>query len=348
LWAFGLFGAALLAPMPARAEASSADKAAAEALFDRGVTLLRAKNYKEACEKLETSQRIEPAVGTLLYLGECYERLGRTASAWATFREASSLAQASGQTDRARIAGQRADKLEPDLAYLALAVPAEPRPAGLLVRRGEETIKPDLYSVSIPADPGEVKIEVSAPGYETFTTTLSLSARDRRMFDVPPLKALPGNEKPVLQAAPKEPPPKAEPDGPVTGKWAATPEPPASTSSGAGKVVGLVVAGVGLVGIGVGSYYGVRAYQRNKDAKNKYHCSGSVCQDPGGAAGVAVTNDALDKARVSNIAFAAGGGLLVAGVLIYALSPGRSESALLVAPALAQNGAGLTLRGGFE
>jgi serine/threonine-protein kinase len=113
-------------------------------------------------------------------------------------------------------------------------------------------------------------------------------------------------------------------------------------------VVGLVVAGVGLVGIGVGSYYGVRAYQRNKDAKNKYHCSGSVCQDPGGAAGVAVTNDALDKARVSNVAFIAGGGLLVAGVLIYALSPGRSESALVVAPAVAQNGAGLTLRGGFE
>ena len=134
----------------------------------------------------------------------------------------------------------------------------------------------------------------------------------------------------------------------MTGKWAATPEPPPSNSSGAGRVVGLVVGGVGLVGIGVGSYFGVRAYQKNKDAKDKYDCSGNTCPNPNGAAGVALTDSALDKARISNIAFAAGGGLLVAGVLIYALSPARTESALVVAPALAQNGAGLTLRGGFQ
>lgn len=339
----------LFASAGARAEASSADKAAAEALFDRGVALLRAKDYKEACAKLETSRRIEPAVGTLLYLGECYERLGRTASAWATFREASSLAQASGQTERARIAGQRADKLEPELAYLAIVVPAYSRPSGLTVRRSEETIKPDLYAVSIPADPGEVKIEVSAPGYAPFTTTLSLSARDRRLFEVPPLEALPGSDKPAEQPKPTEPhdPNKVAPDGPVTGKWAATPTPPASGSN-VGHVVGLVVGGVGLVGIGVGSYFGVRAYQKNKDAKDNFHCSGNTCLDPGGAKGVAITDDALDQARISNITFAAGGGLLLAGVLIYALSPSHQESAWLVAPSVAQNGAGLTLRGGFQ
>jgi len=60
----------------------------------------------------------DPAVGTLLYLAECLEKSGRTASAWATFREASSAARASGQAERARIGQERASKLESRLVRL--------------------------------------------------------------------------------------------------------------------------------------------------------------------------------------------------------------------------------------
>ena len=59
--------AGLAAVNPCAAQSTSGDKAAAEALFDQGVSLLRGRRYKEACEKLETSQKIDPAVGTLLY-----------------------------------------------------------------------------------------------------------------------------------------------------------------------------------------------------------------------------------------------------------------------------------------
>src|SRR5687768_7618823 len=84
--------------------AGASDKAAAEALFDQGVRLMKQNNFADACPKLEESDRIDPAVGTLLYLGECYERVGKTASAWATFREAASIANNSNQADRARVA----------------------------------------------------------------------------------------------------------------------------------------------------------------------------------------------------------------------------------------------------
>src|SRR5690606_40388855 len=53
------------------------DKAAAEALFDEGVKLLKDGKYEEACRKLETSQRVDPGIGTLIYLGECYKKAGR-------------------------------------------------------------------------------------------------------------------------------------------------------------------------------------------------------------------------------------------------------------------------------
>jgi tetratricopeptide (TPR) repeat protein len=326
----------------ANAEASSSDKAAAEALFDRGVTLLRAKEYKEACAKLETSQRIEPAVGTLLYLGECYDRLGRTASAWATFREASSLAQASGQAERAKVASQRADKLEPDLAYLTVTVAPEALVPGLVVRRSSEVIKPDLYGVSIPADPGEINIEASAPGYESQSSKTTLSARDRRTVTIPALKAVPGSTPPRDEVKPE--PPTSSQSSMALPHESITPEAPPSRSN-AGRVVGVVIGGVGLVGVGIGSYFGVRAYQKNRDAKDDYRCSGDVCLDPGG---LSLTDEARDQARLSNIAFAAGGGLLALGIVIYAVSPSQSQSGLSVAPSIASNGAGLSVQGGFQ
>ncbi|HEY0463370.1 MAG TPA: hypothetical protein VGC79_04135, partial [Polyangiaceae bacterium] len=64
-------------PTPARAEAGAAQKAAAESLFDDGLKAMKSGHFSEACPKLEESERIDPAIGTLLYLGECYEKVGR-------------------------------------------------------------------------------------------------------------------------------------------------------------------------------------------------------------------------------------------------------------------------------
>ncbi|MEO8877348.1 MAG: hypothetical protein ABI461_17265, partial [Polyangiaceae bacterium] len=74
------------------------DLAAAEALFEDGRKSMDANDFAAACPKLEESERLAPAVGTLLNLGICYEKSHRTASAWATFKEATSAARASGQS----------------------------------------------------------------------------------------------------------------------------------------------------------------------------------------------------------------------------------------------------------
>jgi len=72
---------------------SAADKATAETLFDEGRRLLVQNKLPEACSKFAESQRLDPAIGTQLNLGDCYERTGRLASAWAQFREASAAAR---------------------------------------------------------------------------------------------------------------------------------------------------------------------------------------------------------------------------------------------------------------
>src|ERR1700743_3286590 len=135
LWSLSAFTSAALGARVAEAQVSAADKATAEALFDRGLTLLKEGRLEEACQRLEQSNTIEHGIGTMLYLAECYEKSGRTASAWALFREASSEAHAAGQVERATAGRQRAARLEPTLSRLTIEVPDAARVPGLEVTR---------------------------------------------------------------------------------------------------------------------------------------------------------------------------------------------------------------------
>src|SRR5581483_5876986 len=84
---------ALLVPAVARA----GDPAAAQALFDQAKDLASQGRHVEACQKLEESEKLDPGIGTEFHLADCWQHLGRTASAWAMFREVESKARASGQ-----------------------------------------------------------------------------------------------------------------------------------------------------------------------------------------------------------------------------------------------------------
>ena len=171
-------------------ETNSQAKAAAEAQFDEGLALMKSGNLPGGCAKLESSQRVEPAIGTLLYLGECYARVGRSASAWATFREAASLASAANQLDRARQARLRATDLEPKLAYVKIVVPeAVLHLAGLAVLRDGDAVDLTLLGTSLPVDPGSTRIEVRAPGYEPFVNTAEIAPASRTDVEVPRLVA---------------------------------------------------------------------------------------------------------------------------------------------------------------
>ena len=77
-------GAAALFVAPAvMAEPSARDRAAAEATFRQATALMDEERFAEACEKFAASQDLDPGLGTLLHLADCYDRAGRTASAWA-------------------------------------------------------------------------------------------------------------------------------------------------------------------------------------------------------------------------------------------------------------------------
>ncbi len=116
--------ASALLVRPALAQISAGDAALAEKLFDDARQLMAKKAYPEACPKLAESERLDPGVGTLLNLGDCYEKSGKVASAWATYREAEGASVRDGQKKRATFAASRAKALEPSLPYLVIEMPA--------------------------------------------------------------------------------------------------------------------------------------------------------------------------------------------------------------------------------
>ncbi len=134
------------------------DPARAQALFTEGRALFAQGKLVEACAKFEESNKADPAFGTQLNLAACYEKLGKTASAWALLVALAS----SGSDERAKYAGERAAQLEPSLSKLTLSVPNAP--AGTEVKRDGVAVSTASYGLAVPVDPGHHVIDATAPG----------------------------------------------------------------------------------------------------------------------------------------------------------------------------------------
>jgi hypothetical protein len=314
----------LLASAPlAHAQSTVDSKAAAESLFDDGLALMRKGDLAAACLKLEQSQSIDHGIGTMLYLAECYEKSGRSASAWAMFRQAASEAAASGETTRAEAGRQRAEKLTPVLSKLTVTVSA-PVPPGLELKRNGTPLPSSLWGTPLPVDPGDQRVEASAPGYLPWSGTVRVAANaDSAALAVPALTPQPVNELRVAQPAAPLIAPAAAPAASTSSPAADTGA--ASSSGSTQRIVGIVIGAVGVVGIGVGSAFGLQAISKNDEAKKHCPGGGARCDD---AQGVSLTEDAQSAARLSNVFMIGGAVLAAAGVVTYLMAPPDSEPRL--------------------
>jgi len=160
----------------------------AQALFEEGRRLLDEGETAQACPKLAASSRLEPRVASKLSLASCYERLGRTASAWREYQEVAALAAKAGDSEwqREMYAIERVNALEKKLVRLTITV-AETTP-GLVIQRNGETVLPAQLGVAVPVDPGELVISASAPGKATWTRTVKIAKEPATSVAVPALK----------------------------------------------------------------------------------------------------------------------------------------------------------------
>ncbi|MBI5549565.1 MAG: hypothetical protein HY901_37240, partial [Deltaproteobacteria bacterium] len=148
----------------------------ADELFREGKKLLDAKRYAEACGKLEASQKLDRALGTLLNLADCYEKQGRTASAYASFTEAAKWAKEKGQEPREKVARERMAVLVQRLSQVLVRVaPEAAAQKGLELKRNGVGIERATWGVSAPLDPGEYQLEARAPGCRAWTKNVTVA-----------------------------------------------------------------------------------------------------------------------------------------------------------------------------
>lgn len=94
-----------------------------------------------------------------------------------------------------------------------------------------------------------------------------------------------------------------------------------SSSGNTQKTLALVAGGVGVVGVALGTVFGLQSVSKHSDAEKK--CPGA-CTDQ---AGVDLWNDARSAGNLSTIAFAVGGvGLATGAILWFTAKPSKSSA----------------------
>ncbi len=324
--------------LAATAQASDAgDKAAAEALFQQGKSLMEQKQYAEACEKFRASQELDAGLGTLLHLADCYEKEGRTASAWATFEEAASVAASRGDTNRNDIAQGRASSLKPHLSYIVIRAAVQP-PAGAVVTRDGRAVPSAVWGVPVPVDPGTTVIEVTAPGYQSAKVQVTVPARAPAPVEVtlPALTPAPPSETPTEPASSSGTPTASAPTTPT----APPPAPDLEQPGDSQKTIGLILGGVGVVALGVAAVFTVSGYSDYQESLDDCDPSNeNVC----GVQGKSLRDDARSSLDLATIIGGAGVAVLGTGVVLYVTAP--ASPAATGTEALLTRGLGLGYQG---
>lgn len=285
------------------ARADDAQTQAAEALYRQARALAERGDLNAACEKFAASHALEPGVGTLLHLGDCYERTERFASAFESFERAVQLAEERGDAVRKRLASVRARALMPRMPRLEVRSSAE-APPDLQITVNGAPLAPDALDRPLPKDQGRYEIRFSAPGYESFTSNVELANGQGEVTIVTAPRL-------VRTPAPREP--AAEPSRvPVDD----------APGGSAQRTVAWVVGGAGVALAVVAGVFTALAVGKNEDSK-------SFC-DPEdanrcGPEGVALRSDARGMASAATVAGVAGGVALAGGVVLYLTAPADEE-----------------------
>jgi len=149
----------VLSASPARAQGR--DAATADALFRDARALMKSGDFKAACPKLAESQRLDPAPGTAINLGDCWEKLGKLADALQSYRDALDLLKPGDQ--RIGPAKEQIAALEKRVPKLTIKL-APGAPEGARVKRDDVELGDASLGVALPVNPGEHWVVVVAPG----------------------------------------------------------------------------------------------------------------------------------------------------------------------------------------
>jgi hypothetical protein len=324
----------LVVPAP-RAHAQTAPSptvAQARDAFARGAKLASEERWGDALAAFTESAELRPHATTVYNVGYCERALGHAVRARKNFGLALALDEKAGGaelTPELRAASKK--YLEETRSQIAMPKLAVPKDVSITVDgRPLEALEDGRFLAGTrPQAPGEkvpsgsFSIEIDAGAHEIVIT--APDGRSKVGHEYFP----PGSTKEVRLELPPPAPIVVAPVYVDTGK--------------SRRAWGYVIGGIGLVGMGIGTYFGLSARSTWSDAKDA--CPDrSKCDD----AAVRLSSDARSEANVSTIAFVAGGAALVGGtILVLTSSPTERPRATVGAAIDPRGSAWLSLSGSF-
>ncbi len=286
--------------------AFAADTAAAQTLFSDARKLMVAGNYTDACPKLDESEKLDPGMGTLYNLGDCYEHIGKTASAWAAFDEVADEARDAGEVSRAQDARTRANALLPGLAHLTIDASSIRALAGVKITRDGAEIGAPEWGNAIPVDPGEHIVTATAPGKKDWSAKVNVTRHQGAVLEIP-----------VLVDATVSAPPPPMYFGPRRNAEE-------HSDGSAQRTVGVALAGVGVLAAGAGLVVGLMS-RGEESAANKNGCNEdtNVCTSQHA---IDERSNAVVEGNVSSVLAITGAIVATSGIVLWATAPHASKT----------------------
>jgi hypothetical protein len=268
------------------------------------------KKFPEACPRLERSYKLDAAPGTLLNLAVCHEAIGKTATAWNEFRDTVTIAKRENRNDRLTFAQKRLKELDGKIS--TLTVTDQARESGLEWRLDGVKVGVESFGIALPIDPGTHTIEATAPGKQTWKTSVDvLKDGEKKTLEIPALV-----NAPIIKETPRvEPPP-----------------PPVIVEKSRGPSPWIwVTIGFGVVGWGAFGLGGVESLTNWNDRKTNCGIGGdpNACNQ----AGIEADKNARTWALVADIGLGVGATATVATIIIAAVGrPKAKDTHVSVSP----------------
>lgn len=325
---------------PTKVVRAQAPEGEADALFAEGRRLMVRGDYQRACPKFAEAERLRHGVGTLLNLADCYERLGKTASASRVFLQAAAAAEAASDA-RGEIARDRARSLESRLLRLTIDTSRVASVEGLEISRDGAVVERGQWNAPVVLDPGRYLIEVRAPGRETFSQSVLLG-NESVVIEIPGFAE---TTKPASTSTPERP--QTAPVVPVVPD--SKPAPAAASPDGIStqQKIALGVGGVGVAGLVLGGVFGVLSLSSQGEAEKQ--CRLGPARDQCDDAGWEANEAAIAQGNVATAGFAIGGAALGVATVLW-LTGGQtaskeSASGLRLLPAITPAALGMAVAG---
>jgi hypothetical protein len=264
-------------------------RAAAAALFQQGLQLMESGKTAEGCDKLAESIATLPDSGAKGALAECDTTLGRLSEAWDLWHD---LAVTAPTAELRADAANNAAALDRRLTRVVLRVRGV-APSDLVVTLNDKPVRADS-ATEHRVVPGTLVVVAESPEIERWTRTLSAKAGATLEVDI-----------------------RAEVSHSLVHR------------RHTGRLIGLSLAGVGALSIGVGAVFGGLAFSDSRSATSS--CGGDTahCKSSGYVSAQSDLSSARRSATISS--WAVGGGLTVAatGMILYLVfrDPRPTESA---------------------